>query len=126
MKFYYEGQLIRTSKTHHYTHACINRNKTDDGKFEVYGCSASRAGAEKPKREKLTMYEHVIDSCNRALQAIEDGKKGYYTRKHEFISFKEYPWLSTREKAEAEKARAEAHYKAISENWIVVEITEEA
>ena len=44
MKFYYQGQLIRTSKTHHYTHAVIKR--TENG-WIPYGCSSSYKGAEK-------------------------------------------------------------------------------
>ena len=45
MKFYYNGQLMRTSKTHHYTHAIIRHN--DDESITCMGCSSSKQGAEK-------------------------------------------------------------------------------
>lgn len=45
MKFYYKGQLMRTSKNHHYTHAVIRHN--EDGTITCMGCSSSEQGAEK-------------------------------------------------------------------------------
>ena len=41
MKFYYNGNLIRTSKTHVYTHAVLK----PDGK--PFACSSSLDGAKK-------------------------------------------------------------------------------
>lgn len=44
MKFYYKGQLVRTSKTHDYNWAIIDELK--DGTLEVWGCRADRKAAE--------------------------------------------------------------------------------
>lgn len=45
MKFFYKGQLVRTSKTRNYTHAII-REKAD-GTPVVYCCSSTLDGAAK-------------------------------------------------------------------------------
>lgn len=44
MKFYYKGQLVRTSKTHTYNWAILEEK--DDGTLKVYGCRAERAVAQ--------------------------------------------------------------------------------
>lgn len=44
MKFYYKGQLVRTSKTHAYNWAILEEK--DDGALKVYGCRAERAAAD--------------------------------------------------------------------------------
>lgn len=44
MKFYYKGQLVRTSKTHAYNWAILEEK--DDGTLKVYGCRAERAAAD--------------------------------------------------------------------------------
>lgn len=44
MKFYYKGQLVRTSKTHDYKWAIIDELK--DGTLVVWGCRADRKAAE--------------------------------------------------------------------------------
>ena len=44
MKFYYKGQLVRTSKTHTYNWAILEEK--DDGTLKVYGCRAERAAAD--------------------------------------------------------------------------------
>lgn len=47
MKFYFDGELIRTSKTHRYTHAVVL--PTEPGatnKWDVLGCRASLANAK--------------------------------------------------------------------------------
>lgn len=127
MKFYYEGQLIRTSKTHHYSFACINRNKNDDGKFSVYGCSATRAGAEKVKEDQLRIFHRTIEYNTLAMKAKAEGKKGYRNTRGEFIRFQNEE--TPEEYIEACKRhieQAERGYKGVSENWIIVEITEEA
>ena len=43
MKFYYKGQLVRTSKTHTYHWAILE--ELEDGTLKVYGCRADRAAA---------------------------------------------------------------------------------
>lgn len=44
MKFYFEGKLVRTSKTHDYNWAILRINA--DSTLKVYGCRADRGSAE--------------------------------------------------------------------------------
>ena len=47
MKFYFDGELIRTSKTHRYTHAVVlPTNPGATNKWDVLGCRASLANAK--------------------------------------------------------------------------------
>ena len=48
MKFYYKGQLVRTSKTHDYKWAVVEEK--DDGSLEVYACRTKREAAESEMR----------------------------------------------------------------------------
>lgn len=64
MKFYFEGKLIRTSKTHHYTHAVIKRTEND---FILYGCSSSYKLAEKMMMDSIPYKRY------RKWMAVQDG-----------------------------------------------------
>ena len=64
MKFYYKGQLIRTSKSHHYTHAIII---VEDNKFKCVSCSSSRELAEKAL-DNLGAYKNY-----RVWLSVKDG-----------------------------------------------------
>ena len=44
MKFWYKGQLVRTSKGHDYNFAVVEQQ--DDGTLRVFGCRADRKAAE--------------------------------------------------------------------------------
>lgn len=44
MKFYYKGQLVRTSKTRTYHWAILE--ELEDGTLKIYGCRAERAAAD--------------------------------------------------------------------------------
>lgn len=44
MKFYYKGQLVRTSKTRNYKYAIVREN---GDKIKVYACSETRENAQK-------------------------------------------------------------------------------
>lgn len=72
MKFYYNGKLIRTSKTHHYKFACINLETGN-----VLQCSETRSGATKLlttiKAEKARAYENATS----AIKAIDEGRTFY-------------------------------------------------
>lgn len=48
MKFYYKGQLVRTSKSHDYKWAVIE--EMDDGGVKIRGCRAARQDAETEAR----------------------------------------------------------------------------
>lgn len=71
MKFYYEGALIRTSKSHHYTHAVLAPN----GK--AISCSSSREGAEKVKQSEINNWGRIVENHRSAIKAIEAGQKYY-------------------------------------------------
>lgn len=73
MKFYYNGQLVRTSRNHEYTHACIN---TDIN--ELKGCSATRQGAEKVKNDEIARMKKCIINLKSRLKALEEGKDRYW------------------------------------------------
>lgn len=122
MRFYYNGQLIRTSKNHHYTYACISIGK--DGKYICQGCSSTKAGAEKVKKEVVTRFENGIFSAKARIEALKAGKKGYYSRKHEWISFKTYD-LGTIEDNERWLEYDSAKLEEVKQ-WKIVELIEEA
>lgn len=47
MKFYFDGELIRTSKTHHYTHAVVLPTKPGaTNKWDALGCRATLESAQ--------------------------------------------------------------------------------
>ena len=47
MKFYYDGELIRTSKTHNYTHAVVALAEPGaKNKWVTYGCRTGLQGAQ--------------------------------------------------------------------------------
>ncbi len=69
MKFYYEDKLIRTSKTHVYTHALIGQS----GK--AITCSATREGCEKELLRRLHNIERSLMNHENALKAQAAGKK---------------------------------------------------
>ena len=71
MKFYYNGQLIRTSKNHIYTHAVI------DESGRCRGCRANRETAEAIISTEITHKEQSIQNCKNAIKAMESGKSGY-------------------------------------------------
>ena len=71
MTFWYEGKKIRTSKTHHYTHAIIN------GNGNCIMCSATEDGCIKRKQSFIHGYQENIENCERAIKAIESGKSKF-------------------------------------------------
>lgn len=74
MKFYYNGNLIRTSKNHVYTHAAL----TPEGK--TYACSSSLEGAKKAVRKEISSCETILNNYRNAIKAIEAGQP-YYSAK---------------------------------------------
>lgn len=57
MKFWYKGQLVRTSKTHDYNWAVLDM--LDDGSFKVRGCRADRKAAD-AEAAYWTKYGRII------------------------------------------------------------------
>lgn len=54
MKFYYKGKLIRTSKTHNYTHAVVREK--ENGEIGLWGCSSTYEGAVKALNQANRAY----------------------------------------------------------------------
>lgn len=78
-KFYYNGILLRTSKTRVYTHAVINTNCGNDRRF-LLGCSSTFEGAQKLLNQKFNWYISNIDDCKREIKALQQGKKSYWCK----------------------------------------------
>ena len=123
MRYYYNGQLIRTSKTHQYSFACISIS--EDGKYICKGCSSTKAGAEKVKNEVLARFEKGIYSAEASIEAIKAGKKGYYNRKHEWIPFSTMGYGITIEENESIIEYNRAKLEEVKK-WQIVELEAEA
>ena len=122
MKFYYDGQLIRTSKTHIYTHACIRKGENG---YICLGCSSTRAGAEKVKNDKMRELENAVYSYTARIEAIKAGKTGFYNIKHKWISFKECHNV-TLEELERRLEISKASVERVKNEWMIVEVNGEA
>lgn len=72
MKFYYNGELVRTSKTHHYTHAVIDSNNG-----RLIGCCSRLDLAKKLRDSEISEIVSGIENCKRAIKALEAGKRVY-------------------------------------------------
>ena len=111
MRYYYNGQLIRTSKTHHYTHAVIIRK---EDKVICYGCSSSEKGAEK------LMNDLQIFRSYRTWCSVMNGtykKKDRWSR-----SIEEMREVAVKEYGSLEKAVES--YKEQVQKFEIVEIEE--
>ena len=113
MKFYYNGQLLRTSKNHHYTHAVIAR--TDEGIF-CHGCSSSEQGAEKLMNGlyQFRRYRTAVAVLN-----------GTYRQKDRW-SYSINKMRDEYTKMYGSVEKAVEHHKAIISVFEIVELSEEA
>lgn len=68
MKFYYNDKLIRTSKTHVYTHALLDQSS------KAVTCSATREGCEKELSRSIRKIEQRMMNYENALKAKAAGK----------------------------------------------------
>lgn len=117
MKFYYDGKLIRTSKTHHYTHAVVN---TATGKCLT--CSSTLKGCEQFVSSHLNGYRCGIKNCKTAIKAIEDGKTRYNFTDGRRTFVEKIYW--TKEEYEERIADREDSIERIEKNWKIVELEE--
>lgn len=78
MKFYYNGQLMRTSKNHNYTHAVVIER--EDGTIRCYGCHKDRKGCEAEITREINACNRGIENAQAAIKALEAGKAGYYAK----------------------------------------------
>lgn len=69
MKFYYNGQLVRTSKTHEYHYGILNIDGT-----RVSSCHGTLKDAEKEMAKAPASCRTFISECKAAIHAIENGK----------------------------------------------------
>ena len=123
MKYYYAGQKIRESKTHHYTHALIKR--TEDGVI-CLACSSSQKGAEKPKNDRIREIESAIESAERRIKALEAGKNGYQSKRNGFVKFSEMHESVRTIEGNREEIEDNQRCLAKVREWEVVEIEERA
>lgn len=72
MKYYIDDKLVRTSKTHTYTHAVLFGDK-------VKSCSGSYELAKKEMDRRIAELDESIRNSKLAIAAIEEGKNYYWT-----------------------------------------------
>ena len=114
MKFYYNGQLVRTSKTHEYTHAVVTKSG------DCIGCRTNRQNAEYIISTEIHQNEMGIKNAKAAIEAIKAGKsiyrchignRSYYEKCGKSIEYYE-KWIKNNEE----------RIEYIRNNWIVVEL----
>lgn len=113
MKYYYNGNLIRTSKTHTYTHAVMK----PDGK--AFACSSSFDGAKKALQKEINGWEASKNNCIRAIKAINAGQS-YYFCQHGRMSYK----VSLKNETVAYYERRMREYDTIIESYKSFQIVE--
>ena len=74
MKFYYNGTLMRTSKTHEYHFAILGE---DD---KLWSCHSTLEAAQKEFRRPIAERESSIEDCRKAIEAIENGRLYFDTK----------------------------------------------
>lgn len=120
MKFYYNDTLIRTSKTHQYTHALIN------SKGAAVTCSATKEGCEQFRQRYISEQQQAIANFMNAIKALNVGSKGYFVkwgRQEHFRKF-EADDTVTHYNEQIENANKQIEYYRT--NWKIVELEERA
>ena len=73
-KYYYNNELIRTSKTHsNYTHAVLQFKK--DGTFRVVACAKSKELAERRMMSEMSNTKHNLKYIEERLRKLQRGYK---------------------------------------------------
>ena len=111
MKFYFEGTLLRTSETHHYTHAIIKR--TENG-IKCIGCSSSAEGARKLMESHPTYHNYKV-----AL-SVQDGT---YKQRNRWQNSLEYLRKNALERYGTLDAYVESRWESIKD-WEIVKVEE--
>lgn len=117
MKFYYNGQLIRTSKNHIYTHAVID---TTTGGCK--GCRKDKATAEAVISSEVAYYENQIKNYESAIKALKSGKSGYYAKDGRHTYFSRFSANITVEKYTEWINWRRDYINSVKANWKVVEL----
>ena len=116
MKFYYGGKLLRTSKTHYYTHALL----TETG--VLVGCSSSKEGCEKLRKTYMSDYYDAIHNEEETIKAIAAGRSYVYCK----FGRREYrEKITAADTIEGSREHIEKCRKEIERrsNWPIVELT---
>lgn len=118
MKFYYNDQLIRTSKNHQYTHALIDQ-KTNN----CIGCRTSYEACVALLNSSLNSVYESIENAHRKLEAIENGRPTYFIKdgRKEYrvpTANSETALSSTKEWIDMENRRL----NEIKNQWTIVEL----
>ncbi len=121
MKFYYNGKLMRTSKTHEYHYAIV---KVDGSK--AWSCHGTYNAAQKEMNRVIAERQSAIDSLNERKKALLSGRKYYFIKDGR----REYKYTFTEgdtvEDCIERIEKAEAKLKWFIENWKIVELQAEA
>lgn len=113
MKFYYEGKLIRTSKTHDYKYAALINEK-------CLKCSGTKQGAEAEISRLIREAENNIAFYESALQAYEKGSTMVRSRRGDWVKL-DTAWY-TPENLRDWKESEHKRLNFIKENAKVVEL----
>lgn len=73
-EYYYNGKLIRTSKTHNYTHAVLRFSK-DGEKFRVVACASSKELAERRMMTEMSNTKHNMKAMEERIRLMKMGRK---------------------------------------------------
>ena len=87
MKFYFDGELIRTSKTHRYTHAVVLPTKPGaTNKWDAVGCRASLKSAQAllaQERRRIAKYNQKTADALRVVELEARPKQHRRKQNHE-------------------------------------------
>lgn len=118
MKFYYNGKLLRTSKTHHYTHAIV-----DVSNDALVGCRSDYQAAVNELNSWINNARNDVEYYEKYIAAIKRGAK-QITVKSGRRSFPVKVDHSLLDKNIESLAASKNYLKNIMENWKVVELEE--
>lgn len=116
MKFYYKDKLIRTSKSHIYTHAVIDM--TTGG---LIGCRSSETTARQVISTEISQWQRGIKNYQSLLKAIEQGKQMFRLTEGR-RSWYEPVGNRTVEHCNKCIKHSEEQIQYIIDNWQVVEL----
>lgn len=77
MKYYYKDILVRTSETHHYTHAIIVENE-QGGITRVYACASSAQLANTRYNSEQNWNRRQRDFLKALIKAKQEEKEMFY------------------------------------------------
>lgn len=117
MKYYYNGELVRTSKNHIYTHAVIDITNNS-----LKGCRSSKDNAEAIISSEISHYEQKIRNYESALKALENGKSGYYAKEGRRTYYNRFDPARTAEEYRKWIEWNKEYISRVKNNWKVVEL----